>query len=294
MEALLEEYLVYLKEVKKTSENTLSAYRNDIHKLIEYLEQQNLLEYRLVTFTNLNAYILLLERSGAASSTVSRTVSVIKSFFSYLFRMRVIDGEPTMNLHGPKLIKKVPDILTVEEMDLLLAVPDTATPKGQRDKAMLELLYATGIKVTELISLPMQNLDLSSRYITCIDETGRGRIVPFGATACQALQTYLEEGRPLMVSPTEKLLFVNVTGGKMSRQGFWKIIKHYGEIAGFGDRLTPHIFRHSFAAHMIHNGADLKSLQEMLGHSDISTTQIYGAFSKSGIYSVYEKSHPRK
>ncbi len=237
--------------------------------------------------------MLSLEKNGAATATVSRNVSVIKSFFAYLLRNKSIENEPSINLKAPKIVKRVPDILTIDEMDRLLAMPDTDSPKGLRDKAMLELLYATGLKVSELVNLRVDDINLETRTLRCCDGD-KERHVPFGHTAQNAVRCYITAGRAKLAEDKNEYLFVNCDGNQMSRQGFWKIIKKYGELAGFGERLTPHIFRHSFAAHMIENGADLKSIQEMLGHSDISTTQIYSSFADNGISAVYEMAHPRK
>ncbi len=292
MESFIEQYMMYLQEVKKTSKNTIAAYKRDLEKSRCFLMEHGIDDFDKVTFTDLNSYILSLEREGCASSTVSRNVSTLKSFFGYLFRMKMINNEPSMNLKAPKIEKKIPDILTIEEMDRLLSLPDDSF-KGIRDKAMLELLYATGLKVTEIVSLHIEDVNLSMRYVRLFDGE-RERYVPFGETAKKALDRYLTDARDHFIKTPVDWLFVNYTGEQMSRQGFWKTIKNYGEMGGFEGRLTPHTFRHSFAAHMVENGADLKSLQEMLGHADISTTQIYSSFVDSKISSVYTKSHPRK
>ena len=211
-----------------------------------------------------------------------------------MLRNRYIDNDPAQNLKAPKILKKAPRILTVEEIEVLLSLPDDS-PKGLRDKAMLELLYATGLKVTELIELKLNQVNAALQYMR-IHDKDRERVIPFGEFAKQALVNYLENARPVLVSGTEEgeYLFLNYSGQPMTRQGFWKIIKNYGEQAGFDVGLTPHVFRHSFAAHMVENGADLKSLQELLGHSDISTTQVYSSFAHSGVNAVYQKAHPRK
>lgn len=294
MDSYVERYILYLQSVKKTSDNTVAAYKRDLNKLMHFLAERNIDGFSMVTFTDLNSYILYLEKEGSASSTVSRNVSAIKSFFTYLFRMKIIENDPSLNLKAPKIVKKVPEILTVEEMDRLLSTPDNSV-KGIRDKAMLELLYATGLKVSEIISIKLDEINISLRYIRLMD-VDKERIVPFGNHAKEAVELYLNNARSELKGDKDSggYLFLNYAGEPMSRQGFWKIIKHYGELAGFGERLTPHIFRHSFAAHMVENGADLKSLQEMLGHADISTTQIYSSFVHSGISSVYDKAHPRK
>ena len=294
MDKLLEQYILYLQNVKKTSANTVTAYKRDLNKLIQFLSERGFSDVSKISFTDLNSYILLLEKEGAATSSISRNISTIKSFFLFLLRNRNIDNDPAQNLKAPKILKKAPRILTVEEIEVLLSLPDDS-PKGLRDKAMLELLYATGLKVTELIELKLNQVNTALQYMR-IHDKDRERVIPFGEFAKQALENYLENARPILISgiEDEEYLFLNYSGQPMTRQGFWKIIKNYGEQAGFDVGLTPHVFRHSFAAHMVENGADLKSLQELLGHSDISTTQVYSSFAHSGVNTVYQKAHPRK
>lgn len=294
MEAYIQQYVEYLQNVKKTAGNTITAYKRDLTKLAAYLSERGCDSFSRVTFTDLNSYVLKLEREGAASSTVSRNVSTIKSFYLYLLREQIIHNDPSANLKAPKLVKKAPRILTIEEIDALMSIPDDSV-KGRRDKAMLELLYATGLKVSELIVLKMNEVNTSLGYVRFIDKE-RERLIPFGEPAKVAIDKYLTESRPeLLTKPEyEAYVFLNYAGEPMTRQGFWKIIKNYGDQAGFDVGLTPHIFRHSFAAHMVGNGADLKSLQEMLGHSDISTTQVYSSFANERLSQVYEKAHPRK
>lgn len=294
MDKLLEQYILYLQDVKKTSANTVTAYKRDLNKLIQFLSERGFADVSKISFTDLNSYILLLEKEGAATSSISRNVSTIKSFFLFLLRNRYIDNDPAQNLKAPKILKKAPSILTVEEIEVLLSLPDDS-PKGLRDKAMLELLYATGLKVSELLELKLNQVNVALQYMR-IHDKDRERIIPFGEYAKQAVENYLENARPILVSGIEEVeyLFLNYSGQPMTRQGFWKIIKNYGEQAGFDVGLTPHVFRHSFAAHMVENGADLKSLQELLGHSDISTTQVYSSFAHNGVNAVYQKAHPRK
>lgn len=294
MDKLLEQYIMYLQNVKKTSANTVTAYKRDLNKLLQFLSERGFTDVSKISFTDLNSYILLTEKEGAATSSISRNVSTIKSFFLFLLRNRYIDNDPAQNLKAPKILKKAPRILTVDEIEVLLSLPDDS-PKGLRDKAMLELLYATGLKVTELIELKLNQVNAPLQYMRVHDKD-RERVIPFGEFAKQALENYLENARPVLVASTqdEGYLFLNYSGQPMTRQGFWKIIKNYGEQAGFDVGLTPHVFRHSFAAHMVENGADLKSLQELLGHSDISTTQVYSSFAHSGVNAVYQKAHPRK
>ncbi|HIR93100.1 MAG TPA: site-specific tyrosine recombinase XerD [Candidatus Egerieimonas intestinavium] len=287
-------FIQYLHNTKKSSGNTEVSYERDLRKLSQFLSDQGIEDITQVTATNLNSYMLYLERKRFAPSTVSRSVASIRAFFQYLVKIQEISENPSEGLHPPKVEKKMPEILTVEEVDLLLAQPNAGTPKGMRDRAMLELLYATGIRVSELVHLVLSDVNLSLGFLTC-HESGKERIIPFGSVAKRALQTYLAEARPGFVTEESgELLFTNCSGKMMSRQGFWKILKSYASAAGIQADITPHTLRHSFATHLLQNGADLKSLQEMLGHSDISTTQMYVNMSVNKIRDVYLKAHPRK
>ena len=228
-----------------------------------------------------------------ASSSISRNISSMHAFFQYGFRKGLLKEDPSEDLKAPKIEKKVPSILSVEEVSRLLAQPSGSTPKELRDKAMLELLYATGIRVSELVNLKVDDINLKQGYIICT-EGSRKRMIPFGNAARGALCRYLEYGRAELASPESRMLFTNCSGDGMSRQGFWKLIKHYGSMAGLTTELTPHTLRHSFAAHLVENGADLHSVQQMLGHSDITTTQVYAHLKENRIRSVYEMTHPRR
>ena len=280
--------------IKKTSKNTVTAYKRDINKLMEYLKTRNCNDFGRVTFTDLNSYVLKLEKDGASVATVSRNVSTIKSFYLYLLREQIIHNDPSASLKSPKLVKKAPQVLSIEEVEVLLALPDESV-KGIRDKAMLELLYATGLKVSELVGLKLNEINTTLRFIRFLDKE-RERLIPFSEPARIAVEKYLSSSRNQLMPKEgyEDYLFLNYSGEPMTRQGFWKIIKNYGDMAGFDVGLTPHIFRHSFAAHMVENGADLKFIQEMLGHSDISTTQVYSGFANERISQAYDKAHTRK
>ncbi len=294
MSDVIQSFIQYLHNTKKSSGNTEVSYERDLKKLDQFLREQGIDDVTQVTATNLNSYMLYMERRRFAPSTVSRSVASIRAFYQYLVKIKEISENPSESLHPPKVEKKMPEILTVEEVDLLLAQPKGNTPKGMRDRAMLELLYATGIRVSELIHLELSDVNLQLGFLTC-RESGRERMVPFGSVAKKALQAYLTEARPGFVKEEDcPLLFTNCSGKVMSRQGFWKILKGYAGAAGIQADITPHTLRHSFAAHLLQNGADLKSLQEMLGHSDISTTQIYVKASGNKIRDVYTKAHPRK
>ena len=283
-------FIEYLKEVKHSSENTVASYRRDLRKLDSYLNS-NKISLKDVNSTSLNTYILRLEKEGMSSATVSRNVASIRSFFTFLLNKGLIKSNPTETIKPPKVEKKAPETLSIEEVTLLLDQPVGDSNKEIRDKAMLELLYATGMRVTELISIKFQDVDMSMNFVQCIDN-GKARIIPFENAAKNALTKYIINVRPVMCGDSE-YLFTNCKGEQMTRQGFWKIIKLYATRAGIDKDITPHMIRHSFAMHMVNNGADLRALQEMLGHSDISTTQVYLKNKRSKLKEVYEMAHPR-
>lgn len=293
MEEEIKVFIRYLHDVKKTSKNTELSYQRDLTKMSRYVYLVNgVSSASEVTAEMLEHYLGYLNRKFKAA-TVSRNIASIKAFYHYLARQGIASEQVTELMKAPKLERRVPEILTTEEIDQLLAAPGGDTPKEIRDKAMLELLYATGIRVTELISLRVQDVNMQMNYIVCIDRN-RERMIPFGTKARTALLRYLEEARSEMVrDPNEEVLFVNCSGDSMSRQGFWKLMKHYAKMAGITSDITPYTLRHSFAAHLVENGADLRSVQEMLGHSDISTTQIYANLGQNHLREVYAKAHPR-
>lgn len=286
-------FIVYLHNVKKTSENTEQSYRRDLMKVRNYMEQQGIEDVKKITITNLNSYILFLEKNKFSAATISRNIASLKAFYHYMFKTGMVMEDMAETLHAPKIEKKMPEILTTDEVVRLLEQPLGNSPKEIRDKAMLELLYATGIRVTELVHLKLEDINLQMGYLLCRDG-GKERIIPFGSEAKNALLRYLEGTRAAMIKDQQsEYLFVNCSGQPMSRQGFWKLIKYYAKKAGIVADITPHTLRHSFAAHLVENGADLRSVQEMLGHSDISTTQIYANMNHSRIREVYAKAHPR-
>ena len=293
MEKELDEFITYLKEVKKTSHNTELSYKRDIAKLEKFLQMQGITDISKMTVTTLQYYVLYMEKGGAAAATVSRNIASIKAFFHFLFRKGYVKEDISEDLKAPKIEKKMPEILTTDEVNRLLDQPKGTTPKDIRDRAMLELLYATGIRVSELIGLKVSDVNLQIGYIICRDAR-KERVVPFGAPAKRALGEYIRNARELMLADqTSDVLFTNCSGQPMSRQGFWKLVKYYARKAGITADITPHTLRHSFAAHLVENGADLRSVQEMLGHSDISTTQIYANMSQNKLREVYAKNFPR-
>lgn len=268
----------YLREVKQASENTVQSYRRDLMQMITYLEEKGIREAAKVTKTSLHGYILHMEEQGKAATTISRMMAAIKAFFNYECMQARIRRNPAESLHAPKVEKKAPVILSVDQVSALLAQPSGQTPKEIRDKAMLALLYATGIRVSELIGIQMEDINMNIGFLVCRDGE-RERTLPFGRSAKAALEEYLEHARnELLRGKGSDYFFVNCTGGAMSRQGFWKIIKYYGEKAGIEEDITPHTLRHSFAAHLIARGADMRAVQTILGHSDMATTQMYAAY----------------
>ena len=293
MENEINAFMIYLHNIKKTSENTEMSYRRDLVKVKNYLEEQGIEDVRKITSTNLNSYILYLEKNKFSAATISRNIASLKAFYHYMCKEGMVAEDVAETLHAPKIEKKMPKILSTDEVVRLLEQPSGDTPKEIRDKAMLELLYATGIRVTELITLKLSDVNLQMGYIVCKD-SGKERVIPFGNEAKSALIRYLEGTRASMISDADsEYLFANCSGQPMSRQGFWKLIKYYAKKAGIVADITPHTLRHSFAAHLVENGADLRSVQEMLGHSDISTTQIYVNMNRNRLREVYAKAHPR-
>ena len=269
----VDKYINYLSEVKRSSRNTISSYKRDLLKMCKYFDNNGIVDLQEVNSTDLSTYINLLDKQGMSSATISRNIASIKSFFMYLFKNKVIEEDCADKLKAPKIDKKVPEILSIEEINLLLEQPSGRSNKEIRDKAMLELLYATGLRVSELISIKLEDVNLTLSYILCRDNN-KERVIPIENAAKSALEYYIKNARKDMCGESE-LLFTNLKGEKMTRQGFWKLIKFYARKAGIDKDITPHMIRHSFASHLVNNGADLKAVQEMLGHSDISTTQIY-------------------
>ena len=293
MEQNIVDFTEYLRNEKKSSENTVLSYARDLKGFCRFMKESGVLDPAKVNRTNVMAYVYELQKQRKAGTTVSRNIASIRSFFQFLQRKGVVTENPAADLELPKVEKKVPEILSLDKVELLLEQPSGDEDKEIRDKAMLELLYATGIRVTELISLRVEDINLPLEYIRCGSDT-KSRIIPIGAQAKASLRRYLDKVREhMLLRPDEEVLFVNCNGKPMTRQGFWKIIKAYAKKAGIEEDITPHMLRHSFAAHLIENGADLRSVQEMLGHSDISTTQIYTKLTNQKLKNVYAKTHPR-
>lgn len=294
MDLYIMKFSNYLEKERELSDNTIESYIRDLKQFSKYSKGNGLSSIVEANKTLIITYLLYLQKAGKSVSTVSRNIASLRSFYQFVLNEGLIKKDPTINLQSPKQEKKLPCILTADEVEILLGQPDLNCTKGVRDKAMLELLYASGIRVSELIALDLVDINLSMDYILSSKDTTNERVIPIGKMAVDILTLYVEEHRSKLVKDREeKSLFVNYHGKRLTRQGFWKIVREYTKQANINKNITPHTLRHSFAAHLIQNGADLKSVQEMLGHADISTTQIYTLITKNKIKEVYKKAHPR-
>ncbi len=292
MEEQLNLFFGFLENEKKVSVNTLQSYKRDLKQFEKYLETSGE-KYKDLTDEGIKDYIKYMQNEGKKPSTISRGLASIRSFYQYEAKNKVVEKDPTEGIQSPKIEKRVPSVLTSNEVALLLDQPKNVDLKGTRDKAMLEFAYATGMRVTEIISLNVEDINLETGYATCKNGK-KERTVPIGEMSLKALKDYMLNARNTIIKDdNEKALFVNVNGQRLTRQGFWKIIKYYKEQAHIDKDITPHVLRHSFATHLLQNGADLKSIQTMLGHSDILSTQIYMQFQDESLKNVYKKAHPR-
>ncbi len=292
MEKQLKQFYKFLEVDKKVSNNTLQSYKRDLKQFLEYINEKDI-KYNKMTEEQVKEYLDYLEEEGKKPSTISRTIASIRAFYQYEVKNKKTMQNPTENIQSPRIEKRKPCILTSEEVELLLEQPKDIDLKGTRDKAMLEFAYATGMRVTEIISLNVEDVDLKEGKVRCKNAI-RTRTIPLGKMSLDALKEYMEDARNILVKTEEETaLFVNLNGKRLTRQGFWKIIKYYQEQANITKDITPHTLRHSFATHLLQNGADLKSIQMMLGHSDISSTQVYMQFQNDGLNDVYKKTHPR-
>ena len=293
MEKEIKAFIAYLHNVKNTSANTEMSYKRDLEKVQHFMADRGVHETAAISEPDLEDYVKYLEDNKFAAATVSRNIASLKAFYHYMVQEGIVGEDLSEPLKAPKIEKKIPEIMSPDEVVRLLEQPSGDSPKEVRDKAMLELLYATGIRVTELITLKISDVNMQMNFILCRDRN-KERIIPFGMEAKNALARYLDGTRDEMLeNKSSDVLFANCSGQPMSRQGFWKLIKFYAKKADIKADITPHTLRHSFAAHLVENGADLRSVQEMLGHSDISTTQIYANLNHSHIREVYAKAHPR-
>lgn len=292
MERQLKYFFDFLENDKKLSDNTLQSYKRDLKQFKAYLEDCEI-NYNRVKEEDIKDYIKELQEEGKKASSISRCIASIRSFYQFILKNKKVKVDPTANIKSPKIEKRVPSVLTAKEVELLLDQPKDVDLKGIRDKAMLEFAYATGMRVTEIISLNIDDVNIEEGYVVCRNGN-KQRSIPLGTMSLKALKEYIEEARDILLkSEDEKALFVNINGTRLTRQGFWKIIKFYKEQAHITKDITPHVLRHSFATHLLQNGADLKAIQSMLGHSDISSTQVYMQFQDDGLKDVYRKAHPR-
>ncbi|WP_027399277.1 site-specific tyrosine recombinase [Anaerovorax odorimutans] len=294
MNNYINEFIQYSKKEKHLAENSLQAYKRDLVEFLNIMDEKQIFDLRDVKNTAVVAYLLKLKNDGKSAATVNRKIASLRSFYNFMLMQKHMSENPTNNIKSPKIERKTIEYLSFEEIDRLLAQPDKSV-KGVRDRAILELLYATGIRVSEIIYTNVEDINLRMGFVTCTGEHGKARIIPMGRPARAALEEYIYETRAKLLkneNSEEKALLLNYYGERMTRQGLWKLLKDYAKIAGI-DKLTPQTLRNSFAVHMIQNGADLKSLQELLGHEDLAATQIYLSVSKNRIKDVYDKSHPR-
>lgn len=292
MEKQINNFLEFIQNNKKASDNTLQSYRRDISQYEKYIEE-NRINYVKVDTDDISKYLNYMKKLGKKSSTISRSLASIRAFYQYLLKNKKVKRDPTEGIQSPKIDKRVPTVLSSQEVELLLEQPKNVDLKGIRDKAMLEFAYATGMKVTEIISLDITDVNFEEGFVRC--KTGdKQRNIPLGKLSKEALKDYVENSRPILIkNESITALFVNTNGQRLTRQGFWKIIKYYKEQAHITKDITPHVLRHSFATHLLQNGADLKSIQLMLGHSDISSTQVYMQFQDDNLQNIYKKAHPR-
>jgi len=293
--AVIDEYLTYLRDVRRMSPNTLESYARDLALLAAFAEKRQA-ALETLQRQDLEAFVRQLMSSGLAPRSVARAVACVRGFYRFVTIERKQDHSPADDLHPPRAWPALPRFLSLEEVDHLLEQPDTDTPRGLRDKALIEVLYATGLRVSELVALRAGDLNLEEGYLTCIGKGDKQRMVPLGHQAADWVRRYIRDGRPaLLRKKTSPWLFVNARdGGPLSRVGFWKVLKAYGVKAGLSRDLSPHVLRHSFATHLLERGADLRMIQVMLGHADLSTTQIYTHVLEARLRTVYDKFHPRR
>ncbi|WP_172369443.1 site-specific tyrosine recombinase XerD [Sporosarcina jiandibaonis] len=292
----LEDYLHFLKIERQLAANTISSYRRDLMDYIDFIDKSKIGSIDAVTRQNIIGYLQMMKDEGKSARTVSRHISSIRSFHQFLLREKVATNDPTVHIELPKIEQKLPRVLSLEEVGRLIDAPDQSKPQGIRDTALLEMLYGTGMRVSELINLDLDNIHLTMGFVRVFGKGGKERIIPLGNKAIQSCTSYINEARPRFIeklSSPQEALFVNMRGGRLTRQGCWKLLKAHALSVNIQKKMTPHILRHSFATHLIENGADLRAVQEMLGHADISTTQIYTHVSRTRLKEVYVKFHPR-
>lgn len=293
MGQLLSMFIDFLAIERGLAKNTLDAYQRDLTDFLDFLKEKNL-QIEDLKKEEMLGYIVNLKQKKRANSTIARHIAAIKTFFKFLQQEGIVAINPVGDLEGPKQQKRLPKVLTIEEIEKLLEKPQSNDPLGNRDKAMLETLYGAGMRVSELLNLDINSINTELGYVRCMGKGSKERIIPLGNKAILSLNAYLKWGRnKLLKNPREYALFLNQHGRRLTRQGFWKILKKYALLAGIEKEITPHVLRHSFATHLLENGADLRSVQEMLGHVDVTTTQIYTHLNPGNIINIYKKSHPR-
>ena len=294
MDQLLDSFLAYLTIEKGLSKNTLESYGRDVRKFVLFLEENKISSVQEIKYENILDFLSHFKKQGFSDTTTVRTIVSIKQFFKYLLLEKIINADPTSQIHTPKMKKSIPSVISLEDVEKVLASPDESTPEGIRDLAMLEVLYATGIRVSELIGLMLNDVNFEMGFVIVYGKGSKERIVPIGEQAQVKLKTYMELSRPLLLKQREsKELFVTRRGKGMTRQGFWKLIKTYALKSNITKPISPHTLRHSFATHLLERGADLRTIQIMLGHSDISTTQIYTHVENERLKEIHKKYHPR-
>jgi integrase/recombinase XerD len=294
MDHLLDQFLNYILVEKGLSKNTIDAYSHGLNRFLDYLRKKGIQEMPSVSKLDVRAFLLGLKRQGLSAKSVVRNLAAIRSFFRFLIQEGILDTDPIEELESPKIEKKLPEILTLKEVEQLLEQPNSQIPIGIRDRAMLEVLYATGMRVSELTQLPIHQVNLEGGFVLVFGKGSKERVIPLGSEAMKWIALYLNMARERLAKGKESpSLFINRSGRGMSRQQFWKIIKAYGRRAGIRKRITPHLLRHSFASHLLERGADLRSVQIMLGHADISTTQIYTHVTGERLKKIHQRYHPR-
>jgi len=294
VEQILDQFLHYIVVEKGLSKNTLDAYSHGLNRFLDYLKKKGIQEISSVSKFDVRAFLLALKKQGLSAKTVVRNLVAIRTLFQFLIREGILEANPIEELESPKMPKTLPEILTLKEVEQLLEQPNPQTPMGIRDRAMLEVLYATGMRVSELTQLPMNQVNLEGGYVLVFGKGSKERIIPLGSEAMKWIALYLKAARERLAKRKESpFLFINRMGSGMSRQQVWKTIKTYGRRAGIQKRITPHLLRHSFASHLLEGGADLRSVQMMLGHVDISTTQIYTHVTGERLKKIHQRYHPR-
>jgi len=289
----IDHYLTHLRDVRRMSPNTVESYARDLAALATFAEKQGH-DVSALDRRELEAFVRSLMASGLSPRSTARTVACVRGFYRFIAAEQQRDTSPADDLRAPRSWPALPKFLDLDEVDRLLAQPDVTSPRGLRDKALISVLYATGLRVSELVALKLSNLHLDDGYLTCIGKGDKERIVPIGHEAVEWVRRYMGEARPALVKRPSPWLFVNARGGALSRVGFWKLLKEYGLKAGISRDISPHVLRHSFATHLLERGADLRAIQMMLGHADLSTTQIYTHVLEARLRAVYDKFHPRR